>query len=46
MWKSFQIGKVFVVGGTDPRGPEVLRWEMAPSILDAVEKVHFSFFVG
>eukprot|EP00897_Mesotaenium_endlicherianum_P008575 jgi/Mesen1/7746/ME000407S06961 len=36
--KIIDVGKVFVVGATDPRGPEVLRWEMAPSIIDAVRR--------
>ena len=34
---------MYVVGATDPRGPEILRWEMAPSINDAVAKVSCAF---
>eukprot|EP00850_Spirogloea_muscicola_P010013 SM000057S18443 [mRNA] locus=s57:616797:622218:- [translate_table: standard] len=33
-----KIGKVFVVGATDPRGPEILRWQTCPSVIDAVKK--------
>ncbi|CAI5981179.1 unnamed protein product [Closterium sp. NIES-64] len=33
-----KVGKVYVVGAKDPRGPAVLRWEMADTIQDAVDQ--------
>ena len=37
--RARQVGKVIVVGATDKRGPEVLRWDMADSVIDAVKQV-------
>ncbi|CAI5523544.1 unnamed protein product [Closterium sp. Naga37s-1] len=39
-----KVGKVYVVGAVDPRGPAVLRWEMADSIQDAVDQARL--FLG
>lgn len=33
-----KVGKVYVVGATDSRGPNILKWEMSDSVLDAVER--------
>lgn len=33
-----KVGKVFVVGATDPRGPSALNWEMCDSVVEAVER--------
>ena len=33
-----KVGKVYVVGATDPRGPDVLGWERCRSVVEAVEK--------
>eukprot|EP00899_Mesostigma_viride_P020638 jgi/Mesvir1/28576/Mv00991-RA.1 len=32
-----KTGKVYVVGAKDPRGPNILRWTMKDSIMEAVE---------
>lgn len=32
-----QIGKVFIVGATDERGPNALGWEMHDSVISAVD---------
>ncbi|CAI7820364.1 unnamed protein product [Closterium sp. NIES-54] len=34
-----KVGKVYVVGAKDPRGPAVLCWEMADTTQDAVDQV-------
>lgn len=31
-----KVGKVFVVGATDPRGPNALKWEMHGTVVEAV----------
>jgi hypothetical protein len=33
----FQVSKVIVVGAADPRGPEILGWDMSDSVTQAVE---------
>lgn len=33
-----KVGRVFVVGARDPRGPEVLGWEQCETVVEAVEK--------
>lgn len=32
-----KVGKVFVVGAEDSRGPDVLKWDMKDSVKEAVE---------
>ncbi|CAI7798746.1 unnamed protein product [Closterium sp. NIES-53] len=41
MWAAHgmdKVGKVYVVGAKDPRGPAVLCWEMADTTQDAVDQ--------
>lgn len=32
-----KVGKVYVVGAEDDRGPKGLKWEMSDSLIDAVD---------
>lgn len=33
-----KVGKVFIVGAEDPRGPNALHWEMASDLKEAVRR--------